>query len=120
MNWPRAMNSQVSGLIRHLEGVDRGMGGVPSAGPRAARLLGGLVLATHAGPTVAVTTVATLLAVAAGVAPGRTVLLAVAVLAGRPPSAGATTGSMPTGTGPWRGPTSRSCRAPSPPPRCAR
>jgi 4-hydroxybenzoate polyprenyltransferase len=41
------------------------------------------VLATHAGPTVAVTTVATLLAVAAGVGPGRTALLCVAVLAGQ-------------------------------------
>ena len=43
----------------------------------------GLVLATHAGPTVAVTTVATLLAVAAGVTAGRTVLLCAAVLAGQ-------------------------------------
>jgi 4-hydroxybenzoate polyprenyltransferase len=41
------------------------------------------VLATHAGPTVAVTTVATLLAVAAGVGPARTALLCVAVLAGQ-------------------------------------
>ena len=59
------------------------MGGVPSPGRQRGRLLRGLVLATHAGPTVAVTTVATLLAVAAGVTPGRTVLLAVAVLAGQ-------------------------------------
>jgi 4-hydroxybenzoate polyprenyltransferase len=43
----------------------------------------GLVLATHAGPTVAVTAVATLLALAAGVTGGRTVLLCVAVLAGQ-------------------------------------
>ena len=56
---------------------------VPSraAGPGAA--LRALVLATHAGPAVAVTTVATLLAVAAGVGPGRTALLLVAVLAGQ-------------------------------------
>src|SRR4051812_14844864 len=77
------MYSQVSGLIRHLEGVDSGMGGVPLPGRPRGHLLRGLVLATHAGPTVAVTTVATLLAVAAGVGPGRTVLLAVAVLAGQ-------------------------------------
>ena len=43
----------------------------------------GLVLATHAGPTVAVTAVATLLAVAAGVTAGRTALLCAAVLAGQ-------------------------------------
>ena len=43
----------------------------------------GLALATHAGPTVAVTVVATLLAVAAGVPAGRTALVAVAVLAGQ-------------------------------------
>ncbi len=42
-----------------------------------------LVLATHAGPTVAVTTVATLLAVAAGVPGTRAALLAAAVLAGQ-------------------------------------
>jgi 4-hydroxybenzoate polyprenyltransferase len=49
----------------------------PAASTRA------LALATHLGPTVAVTTVATLLAVAAGVPGGRTVLLCVAVLAGQ-------------------------------------
>ena len=59
------------------------MGGVPSPVPTRGRHLRGLVLATHAGPTVAVTTVATLLAVAAGVGPGRTVLVSVAVLAGQ-------------------------------------
>ncbi len=59
------------------------MGGVPSAAPSPARALRGLLLATHAGPTVAVTTVATLLAVAAGVGAGRTALLCVAVLAGQ-------------------------------------
>jgi 4-hydroxybenzoate polyprenyltransferase len=42
-----------------------------------------LALATHLGPTLAVTTVATLLAVAAGVAPARTVLVFAAVLAGQ-------------------------------------
>jgi 4-hydroxybenzoate polyprenyltransferase len=42
-----------------------------------------LVVATHAGPTVAVTTTATLLAVTAGVAPARVALLALAVLAGQ-------------------------------------
>jgi 4-hydroxybenzoate polyprenyltransferase len=42
-----------------------------------------LVIATHAGPTAAVTTVATLLAVAAGVTPGRVTLVCVAVLAGQ-------------------------------------
>jgi 4-hydroxybenzoate polyprenyltransferase len=41
------------------------------------------VLATHAGPTVAVTTVATLLGAAAGVPPGRLPLLCAAVLAGQ-------------------------------------
>ena len=59
------------------------MGGVPSAPPSRGRALLGLVLATHAGPTVAVTTVATLLAVAAGVGAARTALLCVAVLAGQ-------------------------------------
>jgi 4-hydroxybenzoate polyprenyltransferase len=42
-----------------------------------------LALATHLGPAVAVTTVATLLAVAAGVGAGRTVLVCAAVLAGQ-------------------------------------
>lgn len=42
-----------------------------------------LVLATHLGPTVAVTTVATLLAVAAGLTGGRSALVCVAVLAGQ-------------------------------------
>jgi 4-hydroxybenzoate polyprenyltransferase len=49
----------------------------PVAGLRA------LVLATHLGPTVAVTTVATLLAVAAGLTGGRSALVCVAVLAGQ-------------------------------------
>src|SRR5215207_2531984 len=42
-----------------------------------------MALATHRGPTVAVTTVATLLAVAAGLPGGRTALVCVAVLAGQ-------------------------------------
>ena len=42
-----------------------------------------LALATHLGPTVAVTTVATLLGIVAGVTPGRLVLLCAAVLAGQ-------------------------------------
>jgi 4-hydroxybenzoate polyprenyltransferase len=56
--------------------VPRPVGG-PLAGARA------LALATHLGPTVAVTTVATLLAVSAGVPGGRVVLVALAVLAGQ-------------------------------------
>src|SRR5687768_18605172 len=42
-----------------------------------------LALATHLGPAVAVTSVATLLAVAAGVPAARTALLCAAVLAGQ-------------------------------------
>ena len=42
-----------------------------------------MALATHLGPTLAVTTVATLLAVAAGVPAGRVVLVCAAVLAGQ-------------------------------------
>ncbi len=69
-------------MLPDLGGVDRGMVGVPSrAGePSLARAL---VLATHAGPTAAVTLVATLLAVSAGVSTGRVVLVCVAVLAGQ-------------------------------------
>jgi 4-hydroxybenzoate polyprenyltransferase len=55
---------------------------VPADRPRTA-LIPALALATHAGPTVAVTVVSTLLAVAAGVPAGRTALLCVAVLAGQ-------------------------------------
>jgi 4-hydroxybenzoate polyprenyltransferase len=47
------------------------------------RTLRALALATHLGPTVAVTTVATLLAVAAGVPGGRVALVSAAVLAGQ-------------------------------------
>src|SRR5215217_9755038 len=42
-----------------------------------------MALATHLGPTLAVTTVAPLLAVAAGVPAGRVVLVCAAVLAGQ-------------------------------------
>jgi 4-hydroxybenzoate polyprenyltransferase len=56
--------------------VPRRTGG-PVAGLRA------MALATHLGPTVAVTTVATLLAVVAGVPGGRVVLVCGAVLAGQ-------------------------------------
>jgi 4-hydroxybenzoate polyprenyltransferase len=53
----------------------------PAGGPVAG--LRALALATHLGPTVAVTTVATLLAVAAGLPAGRAALVCVAVLAGQ-------------------------------------
>jgi 4-hydroxybenzoate polyprenyltransferase len=56
---------------------------VPVRPPGPSRLLRALASATHAGPTVAVTTVATLLAIAAGVPGGRTALLCAAVLAGQ-------------------------------------
>ena len=59
------------------------MVGVPSAGAPGVATARGLVLATHAGPTVAVTTVATMLGLAAGVDGGRAVLLCGAVLAGQ-------------------------------------
>jgi 4-hydroxybenzoate polyprenyltransferase len=53
----------------------------PPTGPAAT--VRALVVATHAGPTAAVSIVATLLAVAAGVPPGRVALVCVAVLAGQ-------------------------------------
>lgn len=53
------------------------------ARPGALRTAAAMALATHLGPTLAVTTVATLLAVTADVGPARTVLVAVAVLAGQ-------------------------------------
>jgi 4-hydroxybenzoate polyprenyltransferase len=56
--------------------------GVPPR-PGWAALLRALALATHLGPTVAVTVVATLLGAAAGVPPGRLALLCAAVLAGQ-------------------------------------
>jgi 4-hydroxybenzoate polyprenyltransferase len=56
---------------------------VPVASRGAAASVRALVLATHAGPTLAVTTVATLLAVAAGMPTGRVVLVCAAVLAGQ-------------------------------------
>lgn len=64
-------------------GVDRGMVGVPAGPARRVPSARALVLATHPGPTVAVTTVATLLAVAAGVPAVRVVLVCLAVLAGQ-------------------------------------
>ncbi|RFU22186.1 ubiquinone biosynthesis protein UbiA [Geodermatophilus marinus] len=59
------------------------MVGVPPRRSRTGPSLRALVLATHAGPTVAVTTVAGLLALAAGVPGGRAALVTVAVLAGQ-------------------------------------
>jgi 4-hydroxybenzoate polyprenyltransferase len=56
---------------------------VPSRGGGGRPTVPALVAATHPGPTAAVTTVATLLAIAAGVAPGRTALVFAAVLAGQ-------------------------------------
>ncbi|MGY1739221.1 UbiA family prenyltransferase [Blastococcus sp. SYSU D01050] len=56
---------------------------VPAGPARHVRSVRALVLATHPGPALAVTTVATLLAVAAGVSAGRVVLLCLAVLAGQ-------------------------------------
>ena len=56
---------------------------VPSRTAGLAATLRALALATHLGPTVAVTLAATLLAVAAGVPGGRTALLCAAVLAGQ-------------------------------------
>ena len=51
--------------------------------PGPANTAAALARATHLGPTVAVTTVAVLLAVTAGVGPARTVLVGAAVLAGQ-------------------------------------
>jgi 4-hydroxybenzoate polyprenyltransferase len=59
------------------------MVGVPSPRPGPLTRTRALVVATHAGPTVAVTVVATLLAVAAGVTAPRVVLVCAAVLAGQ-------------------------------------
>ena len=56
---------------------------VGGVAPRALRTVGAMALATHLGPTVAVTTVAALLATTAGVGGGRTVLVTAAVLAGQ-------------------------------------
>lgn len=56
---------------------------VQAPGPKQGTSPRALVAATHAGPTVAVTVVATLLAVAAGSPPGRVLLVALAVLAGQ-------------------------------------
>jgi 4-hydroxybenzoate polyprenyltransferase len=59
------------------------MVGVPAPTPGPGARLRGLLAATHAGPAVAVTVVATLLAVAAGVTAPRVVLVCAAVLAGQ-------------------------------------
>ena len=59
------------------------MADVPVPRSRVGAVVRGLVLATHLGPTVAVTLVATLLGVAAGVGPGRATLLGLAVFAGQ-------------------------------------
>src|SRR3954447_4294195 len=67
------------------EGVDIGVVDVPSPGPGRGARPGGLVAATHAGPAAAVTVVATLLAVAAGVTAWRGVLVCLPVLAGEAP-----------------------------------
>src|SRR5215218_6309796 len=68
------------GLDREVVGVQvRNTGGRISP----ARSLVALARATHLEPALAVSTVAVLLAVAAGVGPGRTVLLGSAVLAGQ-------------------------------------
>jgi 4-hydroxybenzoate polyprenyltransferase len=56
---------------------------VPAGRPAAASTVRALVLATHAGPALAVTVVATLLAVAAGVPAGRVALVCAAVAAGQ-------------------------------------
>ncbi|WP_346621508.1 UbiA family prenyltransferase [Blastococcus montanus] len=56
---------------------------VPSGAPRYVAGARALALSTHPGPTVAVTTVATLLALVADVPAGRTALLCAAVLAGQ-------------------------------------
>ncbi|MGY1707213.1 UbiA family prenyltransferase [Geodermatophilus sp. SYSU D00697] len=56
---------------------------VPAHPSRPAATARALALATHPGPAVAVTVVATLLAVAAGVPVGRVVLVGLAVLAGQ-------------------------------------
>jgi 4-hydroxybenzoate polyprenyltransferase len=55
---------------------------VPDGLPRGSRLRA-LALATHLGPTVAVTTVATVLALVAGASAGRAALVCAAVLAGQ-------------------------------------
>jgi 4-hydroxybenzoate polyprenyltransferase len=56
---------------------------VPAGAPGPAARLRAMALATHLGPTVAVTLVSTLLAVAAGVSAARVVLVCFAVLAGQ-------------------------------------
>jgi 4-hydroxybenzoate polyprenyltransferase len=77
----------VSGTVRGRLGLDREVVGVQAddaRGPvRPLHTAGALARATHLEPALAVTVVAVLLAVAAGVTPGRTALVGVAVLAGQ-------------------------------------
>src|SRR4051794_11998817 len=68
-----ALDREVVGVQAHGTGGPTGL----------LRTVPALARATHLEPAVAVTTVAVLLAVAAGVGPGRTVLLGAAVLAGQ-------------------------------------
>src|SRR5918911_1387398 len=75
MGWPGMVNLQVRAIIGALEGVDSGMVSVPRPPPGPAARARALVAATHAGPTVAVTVVATLLL---GPAPGILLLVLVA------------------------------------------
>src|SRR3712207_95012 len=83
MGPPDFVNPQVSGQTECPGGVDRSMVGVPAEPVRPPVSPRALALATHPGPTVAVTVVATLLALAAGVAAGRAALVCAAVLAGQ-------------------------------------
>src|SRR4051794_38962118 len=66
-----------------MGGVDSSVVGVPAPRARPVPTLRALATATHPGPAVAVTVVATLLAVSAGVTGGRVVLVLAAVLAGQ-------------------------------------
>jgi 4-hydroxybenzoate polyprenyltransferase len=72
-------------MIQGSEGVDSGVVYVPSPAPGsgARARARGLIVASHPGPAVAVTSAAVLLAVAAGVPGARVVLLGAAVLAGQ-------------------------------------
>src|SRR4051794_38835603 len=74
-------------LDRGQPGLDRGVVGVQAhdhgARTRLAHTAAALARASHLEPALAVTVVAVLLAVAADVPPGRTVLVGAAVLAGQ-------------------------------------
>jgi 4-hydroxybenzoate polyprenyltransferase len=69
--------------VNYYRGVDSAVVDVPARGTGPLATARGLLRATHAGPMVAVTLVATLLGVLAGVPAGRVVLLCLAVLAGQ-------------------------------------